>query len=937
MKQLDECPGAETLGRFLRDEDVSPAEKEEIAAHLDVCKRCARLLEGDAELAALGDDVRWAGKLRDETSLDVALPLTRLNELMDDYEIIAEIGRGGMGVVYRARQLSLDRMVAVKVLPALLAVVRPEAVARFRREAALAARLEHTNIIGVHDFGEVEGTLYYVMRLINGRSLRDILREINETGTIDVVLGGANGQHATDGARALEVPSTSDVDAASFARHPMSTMTRIGSNHQTDRTYYHQVAKWIAEVAEALDYAHGLGVIHRDIKPANLLLSADGRMMIADFGLAKAVGGDTMTSPQSLLGTARYMSPEQVDEAGGEIDRRTDVYALGATLYELLAFRPMFAGANDREVLDHVLNKDPTPPHRFIKRVPPELEIICLTAVEKDPDKRYATAMALRDDLERWLLDLPIHARRPSAVARAAKFVRRRKLLASLTASLVAVIIASGISYGGYLKWRHMATESELVVQDQRTRLLIFDARSKRFQGRFETALSLVDEGLSQNPDEVTLQVLRANILFGQRRNQEALRYLEQLIARRPDSGAAHVMLTSAYRTLGDEEKVAYHSEQVERLLPDSASSFYVRAICETAPERALEWLNQAIELDPSSIFYVYKRAQCFQELGRCEAMLLDAERAVAMRPGWCVPYNLRGEALYRLGRFAEALRDFRRAIELAPQHAAPWYSSAVAKFQMGQFAGAIADVDESIRRDPEYAFAFGLRGRARAEMGDLDGGIGDCSRAIDINPTGDSYLHRATTYLQGGRLHDAIADWTRVIEVDPKKPCAFLFRGIAHEVLGSDDRAMADYEQAEVIRGPMGEYAKLSKYLLLRKRGRVKAAADALNSHVPVEGKRVWTDRLFNSFSGRLSAEGLLTTATTDDERCEAHYYIGRKALFNGRPVEARNSFARCVDMKRQKIFETHLARSWLRRLEQRSAASSGPPNHTLSRSRRP
>lgn len=172
----------------------SEAQTEELAAHLDGCAACRQVAEAVAKQADLEHDLNRAADVQAKTHVDVSVPLARLNELLSDYEVLGEIGRGGMGIVYRARQLKLNRVVALKVLPALLGVVRPDAIARFRREAELAAALEHTNIIGVYDFGEVDGTLYYAMQLIEGRSLRDILREINDTGAIDVVLGAVSDQ-----------------------------------------------------------------------------------------------------------------------------------------------------------------------------------------------------------------------------------------------------------------------------------------------------------------------------------------------------------------------------------------------------------------------------------------------------------------------------------------------------------------------------------------------------------------------------------------------------------------------------------------------------------------------------------------------------------------------------------------------------------------------
>ena len=392
MKRLARCSWAEDVEKAIKD--VLPEEQlATLYAHIDECDSCRERLAAQPQETVLEDDLKRADKAWSQLPVDVSTPLQRLNELLSDYEIVREIGRGGMGIVYEARQLKLNRTVALKMLPALLGAVRPTAISRFRREAALAAQLKHNNIIAVYDFGEVDGTLYYAMELIKGRSLRDVLHEIQETGTIDAVIRASSSSK----------PSAHQNGDAPQTPNPRVNATRIGSSRGTDQIYFQKVARWIVDVAEALNYAHEQGVIHRDVKPSNLLLSHDGRVMISDFGLAQASQFETLTAPRSLIGTARYMSPEQVGESTNPIDRRVDVYALGATLYELLAFRPMFVTANDREVLSQVLNKDPFPPHRFVSQVPSDLETICLKAIEKNREDRYTTAAELADDLQRWL------------------------------------------------------------------------------------------------------------------------------------------------------------------------------------------------------------------------------------------------------------------------------------------------------------------------------------------------------------------------------------------------------------------------------------------------------------------------------------------------------------------------------------------------------
>ncbi len=846
MSTATDCPQAAELASFLRG-DLPEPDMERIAHHLEGCHTCWRSTEAEPEAAAFADDLKWAADATEQTVVDINVPLERLNSLLPDYDILCEIGRGGMGIVFEARHLKLDRRVALKVLPALLGVVRPDAIPRFRREAALAARLKHTNIIGVYDFDDVDGTLYYAMELIEGRSLRGILAEIDETGAIDVVLGADAGESLSQTSKAEsrkptcetskgedavgDQPSAESQKAKAESRKakgerlprsdfrlPTSPVTRIGSSARTDRGYYRQVCRWIAEVADALHYAHGEGVIHRDVKPSNLLLAANNRLMISDFGLARAAGADTLTASHALLGTARYMSPEQIDERAAPVDARTDVYALGATLYELLAFRPMFAAADDREVLNCVLNREPPPPHRFVRQVPRELETICLKAVEKDRNNRYASAEALADDLRRWLLDLPIHARRPSIPVRAAKFVRRRKLPSALAAAVVILLGVSGIIYAAYGTSAREATDARADARSRGLQVMIHEAQTELQEGDFVAAMGRVEAGLAQEPDSLELHRMRASVLHHMGRDEEALAAYGEILASHPDDWATHYQLAlaltdrsrqgmavyaspdSPVRNMSREEweqRCAFHREQVERLKPDSAEAFCLRARQQTDPHQAIELLDQALERCPTLGEALLARSMRFEQVGDYEAMLMDAERAISMRYGWAITHIQRGLALYSLGRFEEAEQSFGEAIERDPNGAAAWHNRGLAKSKLGRFAEALADATEALRLDGNWAWAYVGRARSLAGLGRFDDALADLDRAIELQPTGiEIYLDRANLYFQAGRLEDAIADSTHVIQLAPDDPRGHKSRAVEHMQAKQYERAIADLTQ---------------------------------------------------------------------------------------------------------------------------------------------
>ncbi len=376
------------LGR-LSDEESSVIE-----AHVTACDVCRATLE-----AAPGDEL--VDLLR--AAAPPGLPPQRLQP---GYEILGELGRGGMGVVYRARQRGLNRLVALKMIatgPDAGPDAGPVAVSRFRREAEAAARLQHPNIVQVHEVGEQEGKPYLAMELVDGPTL-----------------------------------------AAKLAEGPLPPR---------------QAAELVAALARAVEYAHGCGIVHRDLKPLNVLLaaaltvsSADGSRRsfpftpkITDFGLAKNLAaGPGPTETGTVLGSPCYMAPEQIGGRSDQVGPTADVYSLGAILYDALTGRPPFRAATALETLDLVRSAEPVPPARFQPGLPRDLQTTCLKCLEKQPAKRYATAALLAADLERFLAGEPIRARPASPGERLVKWARRKPALATalilLTVSLAALV-----------------------------------------------------------------------------------------------------------------------------------------------------------------------------------------------------------------------------------------------------------------------------------------------------------------------------------------------------------------------------------------------------------------------------------------------------------------------------------------------------------------
>ncbi len=426
------------------------------------------------------------------------------------YRIVREIGRGGMGIVYEAFQESLSRRVALKVLPPLAAAGETSLV-RFRGEARAAARLHHTNIVPVFEVGEDQGCSFIAMQFIDGRGLDSVLVELQRTpsaagpsndrrasalkhpiprGTHDAAAGGEAGPNAGSEAPASPAAAGHDADERHGTSRPPKERPAHAANHSdsSPRRYFREVAHMGVQIAEALDYAHRRGVIHRDIKPSNLLLDTTGVVWITDFGLAKTEG-DAHTRTGDIVGTVRYMAPERF---AGRSDPRSDVYGLGATVYELLTLRPAFDSPDRAQLMQQVLRGDPPRPRKIDPRIPRDLETIVTKAIERDPGMRFASAGLMAEDLRRFLADQPIQARRSSVWERTWRWCLRNPAVASLTALSILVFLAGlgGVSW----KWR----EAEQARKDERLARNAADASADEVrQGmvRLKEANALLDLG----------------------------------------------------------------------------------------------------------------------------------------------------------------------------------------------------------------------------------------------------------------------------------------------------------------------------------------------------------------------------------------------------------------------------------------------------------
>jgi WD40 repeat protein/serine/threonine protein kinase len=509
---MSACPSALDLERLINGQ-LAGDEGDSIATHVECCKACQRVLEGLTSAPAPvrpasegGEEARGPSALdrlmdrrpivvrRDGDAPAAGPPLGPGNAAslltrdagfeaathagatplpaVAGFEIIREVGRGGMGIVYEAIELALGRRVALKVLPPLSA--GPTSVARFQREVRAAGRLHHTNIVPIYGVGQDGGMLYYAMQFIEGEGLDRLIGRLRRG---RATAAGARQATEPEEPWAAPLPGTA---AGTKGGSPTEDSGRLTpSSGASSLAHSRTVARVGLQVADALAYAHKSGFLHRDVKPSNILLDAAGTAWVTDFGLAKGVQEEEdLTQTGDIIGTIRYLPPERFN---GRSDACGDVYSLGATLYELLTLRPVFEEVERSRLIERVLGTEPTLPRQIDRHFPRDLETIILKALEKDPSRRYATANQMGEDLRRFLEDEPVLARRVGAAERYLRWARRHPEIAILggvlTAVLIGVTIASMLVAG---RMAALAKGNERAAESERGARLAAEAAQKQ-------------------------------------------------------------------------------------------------------------------------------------------------------------------------------------------------------------------------------------------------------------------------------------------------------------------------------------------------------------------------------------------------------------------------------------------------------------------------
>ncbi len=787
---------------------------------------------------------------------------------LGDFRILREVGRGGMGIVYEAEQISLGRRVALKVLP-FAATMDPRHLQRFHNEARAAAGLHHTNIVPVYGVGCERGVHYYAMQFIEGRTLADFIAQ-QRTGS------------------PLRVPTVPEVEADASAP-TVPPAAQATSAAPRDAAYFRRVAEWGIQAAEALDCAHALGIVHRDVKPANLMVDVGGRLWVTDFGLAQVQSDARLTRSGDLLGTLRYMSPEQALAKHVVLDHRTDVYSLGATLYELLTLEPVFTGTDRQELLRQIAFEEPKRPRRLHRTIPAELETIVLKALERNPADRYATAQEVANDLRNVVEDRPIRAKRPSLLHRLGRWRRRHKPLVWSVAVLMFVVLLLG---GSVLGWqqRQWAALEQAVGDDLR------EADLLQKEERWSEELRVLERASGRLAAGGSPQ-LRERV--EQRRNEVALvaRLEEARLQRsavgpdgRLDNAGADQAYAAAFASYGLNLETLAPEEAAERIrtspirtqlvvaLDDWASCKkdghvgseerlrIVARLADDDPWRqqlrdpevrkdraALErlaeaegvlaqppvnlirlskaidavkgrvveerLLRRAQERYPADFWINFELASCLYEEPATRAEAIGFLRvALALRPHSHAVHNNLGVALQEQKKLAEAEAALRKAIELMP-NAETYINLGNALLDQKKLAEAEAAYHKAIELKPDFASAYYSLGIVLRQQGKLAEAVAAYRKAIELKPDyAEAHCNLGIVLRQQGKLAEAVAAYRKAIELKPDFPEAHYGLGIVLQGQGQLVEAVAVYRKVIELKPDFPEaHCNLGQVLALQ------------------------------------------------------------------------------------------------------------------------
>jgi serine/threonine-protein kinase len=731
----------------------------------------------------------------------------------DDYEVLEEIAKGGMGVVYKACQRSLNRLVALKVIRA-GAWASPEEVQRFRNEAETVALLDHPHIVPVHEVGEQDGQVYFSMKLVGGGSLAE---------------------HLSD-----------------FTNVPR------------------MAAQLVAQVARAVHHAHQRGVLHRDLKPANILLDAEGQPHVTDFGLARRLETDSSLSQSgTIVGTPGYVPPEQTSGKKGAVTTVADVYGLGAVLYALLTGQPPFRADNVLDTLVQVREKEPEPPGRVNPKVDRDLETICLKCLAKEPQRRYGSAEALAQDLERYLAGKPIQARPIGRLTRLWRWCRRNPVLAGAAALLLAALL---LVAGNLWRLQQQAAATEQAVsQDlQEAELLGKQERwSEALQALQRAAGRLAEDGPAHLRERV--ERMQREVALVARLEEARLQHAGAGKIDALDYEGADQAYAAAFASQGLDLKTLEPEEAARRIQASAIRRQLVAALDHWASvkedlqagsgERLLAVARRAdndpwrqrlrdakvrkdgAALEPLAAgkgVLIQQPAAHLAELGfalwkvgRRAAAVQFLRQAQQRHPADLWINNELGCQLLKTGARAEAVGFFRVALAFRPHSPVVLSNLACALAAQGQWEEAVDAFQKAIALKPDYPEAYFNLARTYQDQKKLAEAVAAFQKAIALKPDlPEAYFNLARTYQDQKKLAEAVDAYRQAVHRKPNYPEAYYNLGVTLTAQGKLEQAVDAYRQAVDRKANFPE-AYFNLAIALQLLGRLQEAEDACRKHI--------------------------------------------------------------------------------------------------------
>jgi tetratricopeptide (TPR) repeat protein/tRNA A-37 threonylcarbamoyl transferase component Bud32 len=821
---------------------------------------------------------------------------------LGDFRILREVGRGGMGMVYEAEQLSLGRRVALKVLT-FVATMDPRQLQRFHNEARAAAALHHANIVPVYAVGCERGVHYYAMQFIDGRTLADLITELQSLARHSEQTPKREQEAIAPDSFRAGLPADTVAETVYKAMTGVSTLTA-----SKGRDFFRTVAQLGVQAAGALDHAHQLGVVHRDIKPGNLLLDDRGNVWIADFGLAHIPSDPRLTLTGDVVGTLRYMSPEQALAKRLVIDHRADIYSLGVTLYELLTLRPAIDGENREEMLKKIAFEEPIPPRRLNKAIPPELEIIVLKAIAKNPDERYATAQELADDLHCFLEDRPIRARRPSLQVRLARWSRRHK---SLVASILAALLMGLVVLAGSIGWVVSDRAARRAKNQQLIARALTESEQWQEDRRLPQALSAArraDELLAgADVEEDFRERVRnrlADLELLDRLEKVRLEKMTAIKDGRFDAESTDALYIQMFREAGLDVEALPAEEAGERIRKRSSVAVELAGVLD-------EWASIRLDLrgveDPGwkVLLRIAQRTDPDPWRSQVRKALQDWDgqalrRVVASEEAFHLPAGLLSFLGFVLRLDRETRGQAERFLrEAQRRHTSDfwvnedlyWFYNVVQPTQ-GEEAIRFAAVAVALRPQSPGAhlnLGFALeRSKSR-----LDEAIAEYREAIRLNQDfAEAHINLGTALRNKGQLDEAIEVYREAIRINKNLAGPHIGLGNALRDKGQLDVAINEYREAIRINTNFAE-AHTNLGIALSEKGQLDAAID--EHHEAIRIRKDFAEP-HNSLGALLMGKGRLDEAIAEyreairiqKDHANAHYNLGNALHKKGRPDEA-------------------------------------------------